>query len=83
MKQFGYDIENCITPDRVAEVMAELISDGKYGGGTCLETSASGERVIGTWNIDPPAFKGTAVPQEVIDRNRAPILAKLNKERTV
>jgi hypothetical protein len=83
MKQFGYTIENSITPDYVAKVMVDLVTLGKYGGGTCLETTTNGSRALGVWNIDPPATKGTAVPEEAIERNHAPITAALKKERGV
>jgi hypothetical protein len=81
MKQFGYTIENSISADDVANAMVELVTDGKYEGGTCLETSVGGTRTLGTWNIEPPASNGTQVPQEAIERNYAPILAALKKER--
>jgi len=81
MKQFGYTIENSLTPDEVAKYMAELVTDGKYEGGACLEISTQGSRLLGTWNIPPPSSPGTAVPQEVIEKNRAPITAILKKER--
>ena len=83
MKQFGYTVENSITADDVANAMVELVTDGKYEGGTCLETTTQGSRVLGTWNIPPPASHGTQVPQEAIERNYAPILAVLKKERGV
>lgn len=81
MNQFGYTVENSISADDVANAMIELVTDGKYGGGTCLETSVKGTRTLGTWNIEPPASHGTQVPQEAIERNIAPILAMLKKER--
>jgi hypothetical protein len=62
--------------------MAELVTNGKYGGGTCLETTVSGTRTLGTWNIDPPpTAHGTEVPREALEKNYAPILALLKKER--
>jgi len=81
MKQFGYTEDNSTTPDVVANVMMELVTDGKWAGGTILESTKGGTRPLGTWNVEPPASKGTAVPQEAIDRNIAPILAILQKER--
>ena len=63
--------------------MIELVTDGKYGGGTCLETSVTGSRTLGTWNIAAPDTQGTAVPKEALEMNCAPILAMLKKERTV
>jgi hypothetical protein len=36
MRQFGYTTENSLSADDVAKSMLELVSDGKYGGGTCL-----------------------------------------------
>lgn len=81
MKQFGYTVENSITPDDVAQVMVDLVTEGKWGGGTVLECTTTGTRSLGTWNIDPPDSQGSSVPQEFIDRNQAPITAALKKER--
>jgi hypothetical protein len=81
MKQFGYTMENSISPDDVAKAMVELVTEGKYGGGTCLETTVSGTRTLGTWNIEPPHFAGTQVPKEVLERNIAPVLATLKGEK--
>ena len=81
MKQFGYTLENSISADDFANAMIELVSDGKFGGGMCLETSVSGRRTFGTWSIESPASHGTQVPREAIERNYAPILATLKKER--
>lgn len=81
MKQFGYTMENSISADDVANAMIELVTEGKYGGGTCLETTVTGTRTLGTWNIEPPHFAGTAVPKEALERNIAPVLAALKKER--
>jgi hypothetical protein len=81
MKQFGYDPEHTITPKRVAEDMYELIINGKYGGGTCLENSISGTRVLGTWNIPPPQSAGTSVPENVKDLKNAPMIAVMKKEK--
>ena len=76
-------MENTISPEDVATHMIDLVTDGKYGGGTCLETSVSGSRVLGTWNIQAPASQGTRVPEAVIEANYAPILAIMKKERSV
>jgi hypothetical protein len=83
MKQFGYTAEASITPDDVAKAMVELVTDGKYEGGTCVETTTNGIRILGVWNIDPPHYEGTAVPKEMIENNQAPIKALLKKERRV
>ena len=61
--------------------MADLVTDGKYPGGTCIEVAVAGCRTLGTWNILPPESSGTSVPEEVLALNYAPILEKLKKER--
>jgi hypothetical protein len=85
MKQFGYaaDHEHSIGPDDVAQIMVDLVTDGKWGGGTILECSPSGSRALGTWNIEPPSSKGTGVPKDITDQNHAPVLAILKRERGV
>ena len=81
MAQFGYSNKNSITPERVADDMYSLVTEGKYPGGTCLQSSVSGVRTLGTWNIAPPASVGTSVPLEVIERNNAPMREIMKKER--
>jgi len=81
MKQFGYDPATAVTPEKVADTMIELVTNGQYAGGTCLEVSVSGSRSLGIWNIEPPKSSGTRVPQEVIDENYAPMISLMNKER--
>jgi len=81
MAQVGYSADESLGPDEVAKYMIELITQGKYPGGTSLEMSMGGSRPLGVWNIEPPAALGTNVPKEVIDKNRAPIAALLKKER--
>jgi len=81
MKQFGYDPANAVTADTVAEAMLDVVTNGQYEGGTCLEISVAGTRSLGTWNIEPPQASGTTVPQEVIDRNYAPMIALMDRER--
>ena len=81
IKQFGYTPEASITPDDVAKGMVELVTSGKYGGGTCVETAKTGMRVLGVWNIKPPHSQGTQVPNVAIENNQAPIKALLKKER--
>lgn len=61
--------------------MLKLVTGGQYGGSTCLEVSKGSVRTLGAWNIDPPPGVGTAVPQEVLELNYAPLKAILNKDR--
>jgi hypothetical protein len=81
MAQFGYDEKNAATPEQVAQDMIKLVTEGKYGSGTCLETTKGGSRVLGTWNIEPLAGAGTKVPKEALERNYRPVLRKLKLER--
>jgi hypothetical protein len=81
MAQFGYDPDYTITPQRVAEDMYELITNGKYPGGTCLENSLGGTRVLGTWNIEPPKGQGTTAPKEMRDRLNERMVDLMRRER--
>jgi hypothetical protein len=81
MAQFGYDENNAATPEQVARDMIMLVTEGKYGSGTCLQMSKGESRVLGTWNIEAPAGAGTKVPKEAMERNYRPILEKLKSER--
>jgi len=55
MAEFKYDAVHAITPAAVADSMIDLVEQGGYPGGTVLEVTAAGRRVIPAWNIDPPA----------------------------
>jgi hypothetical protein len=81
MEQFGYSIKNSITPQQVAESMLSLVTEGKYGGGTCLECNVRGTRVLGTWNIEAPVTAGTEVPKGALEKNHAPMREIIERER--
>lgn len=83
MKQFGTAPENSITPEAVADSMLDLIQGEQYPGGSCMEVSGSGTRILGTYNIAPPQAAGTHVAEEVLQKNYAPILAMMKKERAL
>ena len=78
MKQYGYSMENTISPETVADAMLDIIQDAQYGGGSCLEVSVAGRRALGTWNIQAPDESSVAVPLEV---KYEPIFARLAQER--
>ncbi|KAI9792870.1 MAG: hypothetical protein M1835_007628 [Candelina submexicana] len=76
------------TTAEVADAMVDLIQDGKYAGGTVLEITVAGTRVIPLWNIDPPpdaAFGSGAAsaPSEMIQKTVAPMIEKMKSERGV
>ena len=73
-------MENIISPESVAEAMVDLVQDARYGGGSCLEVSVAGRRLLGTWNMEAPDEGTVRVPQEV---KYAPIFARLSKERSL
>lgn len=81
MAQFGYKEEYAVTPEFVAETMIELVVNGKYEGGTCLEATKEPVRALGTWNISPPGYATRPVPQETIDAALAPLKAVIEKEK--
>lgn len=81
MKQYGYTPETAVEPIAVAQAMLDLCTQGKYGGGACLEVSLAGTRELGTWNIPEPASAGTTVPQEVVDNMIAPVKRIMDGER--
>ncbi|KAI9761865.1 MAG: hypothetical protein M4579_000805 [Chaenotheca gracillima] len=76
-KQFGVSRAVALTPDEVAQTMAALVEDGKYPGGTCLEITKLGQRVVAPPQI-PPALE---IPQTFTERTHAPVLKKLEAER--
>jgi hypothetical protein len=84
MKQFGYTMENTIPPEAVASAMIDLITNGKYEGGTCLLLLVQRMQFSSFHSVLPKAmltYELCSVPQAVIDANYAPILAMMKKER--
>jgi hypothetical protein len=81
MKQFGYSLENSVTPETVAARMVDLVTSAQYAGGSCLEVSAGGSRLLGTWDVPAPDGNGTTIDSTVLEENYKPILAKLERER--
>ncbi|KAH7342781.1 hypothetical protein BKA65DRAFT_504754 [Rhexocercosporidium sp. MPI-PUGE-AT-0058] len=71
--------EGYILPETVAENMASLVEDSQYVGGIFLETSASGLRTLGTWNIEAPA--ASTVANDSIEGLWKPALDALKRER--
>ena len=52
-----FSLRESLKPDDVAKAMIDLVQEGKYVGGTCLEimpNKGPQTRVIPEWNIDPP-----------------------------
>lgn len=82
MVQFGLDNAETVTALQVGDAILSLVQDGRYGGGTVLEITAYGNRVIPEWNISPPPTKLTGImSQEDIGRNLGPIRERLQRER--
>lgn len=81
MKQFGYTMENTISAEDVAKAMADAITDGNVLGGLSVSVSTGGAKLLGTWNIEAPKEDGTAVSKELIEKNYAPMLTIMRKER--
>ena len=69
--------------------MKDEIESGKYPGGTIMEISKLGTRVIPEWNIFPPGGElkdgemaaGTDTPADAIQRALGPIFDVTAKER--
>ncbi|KAI9719761.1 MAG: hypothetical protein M1812_003249 [Candelaria pacifica] len=86
MSQFSFRDMPSNTPEEVAKAMADLVQDGQYDGGTVLEITVAGTRVIPLWNIDPPASGGSSgrgAPQEMMQKAVAPIVDKMKRERGI
>jgi hypothetical protein len=86
-ERFSITDDVAITADAVATAMAELVESDKYPGGTILEISKLGTRVIPEWHIDPPGMvdgkmaKGTDVSPEAIQKAMGPIFAVTANEK--
>lgn len=83
MIQFGLQNSEKVTAAEVGKEILSLVEEGKYGGGTLLEITAYGTRVIPNWNISPPPSKLTGISDpESVQRNLGPVKAKLAGERS-
>ncbi|KAF7557156.1 hypothetical protein G7Z17_g939 [Cylindrodendrum hubeiense] len=86
-KRFGINDDVAITAETTAEAIHEAIESADYPGGTILEVSRDGTRVIPEWFIQPPGMvdgkmqKGTDVPPEMIAKALKPILDRTAAER--
>jgi len=82
VSQFGVTDSNALTPDQVAQSMLDLVTEEKYPGGTMLETTVAGQRVLGTWNIEKPSSTDRFATTEAgLERNLEPIRRILREER--
>jgi hypothetical protein len=81
MKQYGYSLENSVSPETVAASMVDLVTNGQYGGGSCMEVATNESRLLGTWNIPASSGNGSTIDLSALEENYKPILAKLQAER--
>lgn len=89
MDNFSYAAESALSPMDVAERITEMCQQkAKYPGGSVLETSVVGNRIIPEWNIDPPKWVKDAdvAPQgagtsDANGETYSHIKALLNRER--
>jgi hypothetical protein len=81
MKQFGYSLENSVTPEAVADGMVDLVTNGKNGGGSCLEIATGESRLLGTWDIPASGGIGSTIDPAALEENYKPILAKIQADR--
>lgn len=86
-ERFGINDDLAITPETAAEAIHDVVESAEYPGGTILEVSRDGTRVIPEWLIQPPGMvdgkmpKGTDVPPEMIAQAMKPILDRTAAER--
>ncbi|KAH7161081.1 hypothetical protein EDB81DRAFT_924426 [Dactylonectria macrodidyma] len=86
-KRFGINDDIAITAKTAAEAINDVVRSAEYPGGTILEVSKDGTRVIPEWFIQPPGMvdgkmpKGTDVPPEMIAQALKPILDRTAAER--
>ncbi|KAJ3549268.1 hypothetical protein NM208_g587 [Fusarium decemcellulare] len=86
-QRFGVTSDIAIGPDAVADVINEAVESAQYPGGTVLEISRLGKRVVPEWNIDPPGkiggemATGTDVPPDRVKEALQPILDITAAER--
>jgi NAD(P)-dependent dehydrogenase (short-subunit alcohol dehydrogenase family) len=83
-KQFTVTEDNALSADSVASHMLDLIQRKAYPCGTVLELTLGGHRLIGDWNVPPPAGDGSgqelAVDEARLKAMLLPIQEKLKTE---
>ncbi|VUC32622.1 unnamed protein product [Clonostachys rosea] len=86
-ERFGISEGILITSDAVAKTISDGIESAEYPGGTILEVSKLGTRVVPEWFIQPPGMvdgkmpEGTDVPEHMIVKSLQPIMNVTEKER--
>lgn len=83
LKDFAYPASTILEPAVVAQAAVRLAEDGAYGGGTVLECTTAGLRVIPEWGIQPPPqMEGnTGAPREVVPPEKVEVKEYLARER--
>ena len=85
VQQFSYTANDYLEPEQVAQAMLDLVQKCDYAGGTVMDITRAGVRVLPEWNISPPTH--TLVDQmkgnfEVMDAMLAPVKEITNRERS-
>lgn len=86
-ERFGINNQVSITADEVAKVLFDTVQSAKYPGGTIMEVSMFGTRVIPEWHIAPPGevegetAEGSTTPADAIQRVIGSILQVTEKEK--
>ncbi|OMP86665.1 putative oxidoreductase [Diplodia seriata] len=87
LREFGYAESTILEPRDVAEAAVRLVEDAEYGGGTVLEVTTRGTRVIPEWGIQPPPHRRDAAganvgaPQDIVPPVKVGVREYLARER--
>lgn len=81
IKNFGYHESIILEPGDVAKAAVGLVEGGRYGGGTVLEVTTSGTRVIPEWGVEPPPRRKDAVPSDIVPPLKMEVKEYLAGER--
>ncbi|OJD31453.1 nad-binding protein [Diplodia corticola] len=86
LARFGYPAGSILEPAAAARAAVDLVEEGRYGGGTVLEVTTGGRRVVPEWGIRPPPVgrhgggdKGA--PREVVPAAGVEVREYLARER--
>ncbi|KAF4543289.1 Nad-dependent 15-hydroxyprostaglandin dehydrogenase [Lasiodiplodia theobromae] len=86
LKDFAYPASVILEPAVVAQAAVRLAERGEYGGGTVLECTTAGLRVIPEWGVKPPPHResgdrNTGAPREVVPPEKVEVKEYLARER--
>lgn len=81
-QQYSVERGHLLRPEEVADAMLNLVQEAKYGGGTVMEITSAGRRVIPEWNVSPSVEANVNMSDDAFARALEPVNRALAPERS-